>query len=449
MTHRVQLVLVVLVLVLACLPWQHTASTAHATVAPLVPMATRAALPLRAQVQPAQIPVGRTVALHIRVTDNKGRLVPGVLISLTGTSRPLLASAPHGLLSLAVYAGALGVARLQASRAGYAATVLKLPIVPGPPATVVAVKSGMSVQPPKAKLQPGKVGTALQDQYHALTSSHQLASLGLRDGTLVDLNSNTSVMIKDPLHTVLSSGELFLEVVHGAASHQVQVGTAVAATKGTRLDVKVDAKSKAVTVTVVEGLVQVSNRGVVVSVGAGQQSTAPLNQPPSPPKPVRLTTVVGWLSSLPNTTSSVVPPILSLPPLQVSPVPIPPPSPTPLITAPDTLATSTWSGGPYLVPARVTIPAGTTLTIAAGTVVELAECLDRGAGHAPGPGQRHHADRLHQRPGAAQTRGLGQSADRRHHSRRQSCCATCSSSTAVRAMEATACSRSPMVPTSA
>jgi hypothetical protein len=322
-------------------------------------------------VQPAQINVGRDVSLHIRVTDARGGLVPGVLISLTGTSRPLLASAPHGLLTVLVHATALGAATLQVSRAGFATTVLRIPIVPGPPATIVAFKRGVSVQAPQTSPRPGRVGTDLLDQYHALTARNQLASLGLRDGTLVDLNANTNVLIRDPLHAVLSAGELFLEVVHGAVSHQVQVGTVVAATKGTRLDVRVDAKTKLVTVTVVEGRVAVSNRGVTVQVGAGQQTSVPPSRVPSPPQPANLNKVVGWVNGLPNSTATVVPPILNLPPPVISPVPVPPVATTPAITVTGTLASGTWSRGPYLLQGQTTLPAGATLTIDPGTVIEM------------------------------------------------------------------------------
>jgi len=70
------------------------------------------------------------------------------------------------------------------------------------------------------------VGSDLFENYHAVTSRTQLASLGLRDGSIMDLNSNSDVLIKDPLHATLNSGEVFLQVVHGAGSHQVQAGSA-------------------------------------------------------------------------------------------------------------------------------------------------------------------------------------------------------------------------------
>ncbi|MGH2388564.1 MAG: FecR domain-containing protein [Chloroflexota bacterium] len=333
---------------------------------------------LRVSVQPPKINVGRDVSLKIRVTDSKGKPVAGALVTITGVSRPMVGKAPHGTLTLKVRALALGTALVQVSRTGYAPVTYKAPIVPGPPAAVTAIKKGMSVLAPHGKPVPGKVGTDLFEQYHGMTGKGQYASLGLRDGTLIDLNANTDVVIHDPLHVALSKGELFLEVVHGAVSHQVQVGTTVAATKGTRLDVKVNAKNKAAVVTVVEGQVLVSNRKVSgtagsVLVGAGQQSTVVGSKPPSPPKPVNLNKLLSWVQNLPNTNKTTVPPVLNLPPPRLSPIPSAPPAATPRITVTGTLASAVWtaSAGPYLLTGGVTLPAGATLSIAPGTLVEM------------------------------------------------------------------------------
>src|SRR5260370_26098355 len=223
-------------------------------------------------VQPKQIEVGRDVLISIRIADAKGKSVNGALVTINGAGLPKIGTAPHGALTLTVHATAKGTAILLANHAGYAPFSLKLPIVDGSPATVVAIKRGVSIMAPKAKPVAGKQGQDLFEHYHAVTSNGQFASLGLRDGTLVDLNANTDVVIKDPLHATLNKGELFLEVWHGdTSSHQIQVGTAVAATKGTRLDVRYNPTTKIATVTVVEGRVQVSNKGKSVLVRAGQQ----------------------------------------------------------------------------------------------------------------------------------------------------------------------------------
>jgi len=96
----------------------------------------------------------------------------------------------------------------------------------------------------------------------------------------------------------------------------VQAGTAVAATKGTRFDVRYNAKTRSFVVTVVEGRVQVTNRKKSTLVNAGQQTTVAANQPPSAPKKVDLRTVVKWVPTLPNTNASTLPANL-FPPVSV------------------------------------------------------------------------------------------------------------------------------------
>ncbi len=325
---------------------------------------------LRLSVQPPQIKVGRDVQLVIRVSNTAGKAVSGALVTITGVNRPAVGSTRGGIVTLVVHAGTVGKALVQVSRTGYAPLTARIPIVPGPPATVAAVKAGVSVVVPKAKPVHGRVGTDLLDQYHALTGAGQYASLALRDGTLVDLSANTDVAIRDPLHLTLTGGELFLEVVHGAASHNVQVGTAVASTKGTRLDVRVDRKTKAIVVTVIEGRVQVTNRKSTVLVGAGRQTVVPRNGPPGPPQQADLSAILAWIKNVPNTTAATVPPVLNLPNPPPARVTLPPTRLPSTMTATNP-AQSTWTGV-VSVPGSIDVPAGSSLTIRPGTVVQMA-----------------------------------------------------------------------------
>ncbi len=325
---------------------------------------------LRLSVQPPQVKVGRDVLLAIHVSNTAGKAVSGALVTITGVNRPAVGSTRGGIVSLVVHAGTVGSALVQVSHAGYTPLTARLPIVSGPPATVAAVKAGISVLAPKAKPVLGRVGTDLLDQYHALTGSGQYASIALRDGSLVDLSTNTDVAIKDPLHMTLTGGELFLEVVHGAASHNIQVGTAVASTKGTRLDVRVDRKTKAIVVTVIEGKVQVSNRKSTVLIGAGRQTVVPRNGPPGPPKPANLSAILSWIKKLPNTTAATVPPVLNVPNPPPARVTLPPTRLPPTMTATNP-AQATWSGV-VSVPGNIDVPAGSSLTIQPGTVVQIA-----------------------------------------------------------------------------
>jgi hypothetical protein len=353
-----------------CLPVEFAQAAA-----PPVPAIARRAAPhaLRVQVRPGQIKVGRDVALAITVNDAKGKGLTGALVAVNGAGAPRIGTTHKGSVSLMVHAMGLGKATLLATYKGYAPITLKLPIVPGSPATVAAITGGVKILAPKQKPVGGKVGADLFAQYDAVTAARQFASLGLRDGTLVDLNAGTDVRIQDPLHTRLNQGEVFLEVVHGAASHQIQVGSAVAATKGTRLDVRYNRASHVSTVIVVEGRVQVQNKGKAVLVGAGQQTTVAGTAPPSRPVRVDLASRLSWLHNLPNSTSSgVVPPVLNLPVPPLVPVASPSIASTPTMTITSALESTTWSGVVRL-DGGVTVPVGTAVTIQPGTVVAFTD----------------------------------------------------------------------------
>src|SRR5262249_50784016 len=125
---------------------------------------------LRLTVTPPQIEVGRDVSLSIRVRDGAGSAVAGTLLSLTGAGQPAVGTAPQGGPGLRVHAGARGTAVLRAGHSGYAPVTLKLQVVPGAPATIAAVKRGISVLAPHARPVPGKVGADLLEQYHAMTA---------------------------------------------------------------------------------------------------------------------------------------------------------------------------------------------------------------------------------------------------------------------------------------
>ncbi len=327
-----------------------------------------AAPTLRIAVQPGQIAVGRDVPLRIVVTNAGGQPV-AAQVSISGAGNPVIGGAHGGVLRLTVHAQSVGTATMEAVAPGYVLLTQQIPIVPGSPASVLAVTRGLTIVAPHRKPQAAAVGDGLFQDYHAVTASAQRASLGLRDGSLADLNSGTDVVIADPLNATLNQGELFLEVAHGA-SHQVQVGTAVAATAGARLDIRYLRGQRTGIVTVIEGRVLVSNQGRSVLVGAGEQTTVLPSRPPSLPAQVDLRTLVSWVQALPNSTSTTVPPVFSIPPAPPMPVQTPPSGRVPHILLTGTLIGSSISGV-VLVTGTATLPAGTTLRLAPGTVVEF------------------------------------------------------------------------------
>ena len=265
----------------------------------------RAAATLRIAVTPAEINVGRDVVLTVTVRSSAGELVPAQ-VHVIGTGTTVGGAAAHGTIALTVHATTLGKAEVQAASPGFPPASVSIPIVPGPPASVVSLVHGITILPPNAPRRSGTVGSDLFQDYHAFTAQDQLASIGLRDGTLIDLNSNSDVQIRDPLHSSMGGGDLFWAVVHGAVSHTVQAGTAVAATKGTRFDIRYAQRPRTVVVTVIQGLMLVTNGKYSVLVPAGMQTTVVGNLPPTSPKTVDVRARVRWVLKLPNSTAALI-----------------------------------------------------------------------------------------------------------------------------------------------
>lgn len=301
---------------------------------------------MRISVTPNHINVGRDVILRVSVVVSGGGSVTAH-ISISGAGKTVMGTTSHGVVTVTVHATTLGEATVRATAPGAGPATLRVPIVAGPPASVVAIVHGVSILVPRAKAKPGAVGSDLFQDYHALTARAQLASLGMRDGTVLDLDSNTDVLIKDPLHDTINSGELFLEVAHGATSHQVQAGSAVAATKGTRFDVRFNPKTHTFVVTVIEGRVLVTNAKKATLVGAGQQTTVVGAHPPAKPKNVDVRAVVIWVKPLPNVDTATLALILHSP--TPSPTATASFSATPTLTASPT-ATASFSATPTLTP---------------------------------------------------------------------------------------------------
>ncbi len=384
MSHRALRFVVSLMLVAASLaPIGVGAAVSQAPV-PRAGVKPAPAMAMKVKVSPASIALGRDVTLHVTVTGPKGATVPAALVSLSlpYSSHTMIASAPRGKTSLVVNVSEPSTvnttaghppyapASLQVTRSGYSALTLSVPIVDGSPATVMTIKNGLSIVAPKARPIAGKPGDDLFEKYHAVTSGKQLASLGLRDGTVVDLNVNTDVSILDPLHSTLNKGEEFLEVTHGDVSHQVQVGTAVVATKGTRLDIAYNAAAKKTTVTVAEGHVQVSNHGASVLVGASQATVVVGARPPTAPRQVDLAAVTAWVQRVPSSTPNVTPPVLAIPLPHYVPIPPPPALQAPTMYVTNALTSTTWSGV-VAMESGVDIPSGKSVTIAPGAVIEI------------------------------------------------------------------------------
>ena len=306
----------------------------------------KAAAALRIAVKPAQIDVGRDVVLTITVRSSAGEPLPAQ-VRVAGAGTTVGGTAAHGTLALTVHATTLGTAEVLAASPGFPTASVRIPIVPGPPASVVAIVRGITILPPNAPGRSGAVGSDLFQDYQAVTAQDQLASIGLRDGTLIDLNGNSEVRIRDPLHSSMSGGDLFWAVVHGEASHTVQAGTAVAATRGTRFDIRYTQRSRTVVVTVIQGLMLVTNGKYSVLVPAGKQTTVVGDLPPTSPTTVDVQSRVRWVLKLPNATAALI----------ANPVPAASASETASLTAAATFAPSpTAQAYPILRASPTTVP---------------------------------------------------------------------------------------------
>jgi hypothetical protein len=122
---------------------------------------------LRVSIQPGQIAVGRDVSLRITVTSATGQPV-AAQVSITGAGNPAIGMARHGRLVLTVHAAALGMASLQALAPGFRPLTHRIPIVPGSPASVLAITRGLTIEAPHAKPRAGTVGNDLFQDYHAI-----------------------------------------------------------------------------------------------------------------------------------------------------------------------------------------------------------------------------------------------------------------------------------------
>jgi len=109
---------------------------------------------LQIVVSPNHINVGRDVILRVSVSAPGVKTV-AARVSISGAGKPLQGSTTRGTVTFTVHAAVLGSATVQATARGFRPAALKVPIVPGSPASVVAIVRGISILVPHAKPQMG------------------------------------------------------------------------------------------------------------------------------------------------------------------------------------------------------------------------------------------------------------------------------------------------------
>jgi hypothetical protein len=161
---------------------------------------------------------------------------------------------------------------------------------------VRAIRKGLQVQPPNSAPQSGKVKQSLYGQYDLQTQSSQRASLAFLDGSILQMNQRTNLVLASPHQTLVKQGEVDQLVVPGT-NHQVKTASAVASAIGTEFDVRV--AGSLTTLTVIEGAVLVTTPFGSVLVTTGQQTTIRKGHAPTPPVSVNAPAANAWDQVLP------------------------------------------------------------------------------------------------------------------------------------------------------
>jgi hypothetical protein len=288
-----------LVLIILVAAWHGATWPARSTVSAAVSAnASRHGITLA--VSPASIPPGVTSQITISVKDSFGKPLVGAVISFAG-ARKVVGNRTMGTrpLVLRIMPNGMQPVTITVRHVGYATIRAQMKVaVPPVPALVSALRPSLRVIARGVMLsRPASLHEALEFQWRAVAGPTDRGSLMFADGSVLDLDHNTSVLIKSASRTFLQTGQVFLQVVSGGQSHDIETGSAIAASLGTRYMVRnVQGKT---TVTVLSGRVTLVNGGKSVSIGADQQSSVQGHLAPSAPARINAPALVAWASSLP------------------------------------------------------------------------------------------------------------------------------------------------------
>jgi hypothetical protein len=162
-------------------------------------------------------------------------------------------------------------------------------------ALVRAIHRGLTVTPPHKRGQQGKKKMKLFSQYGLGTGAGQKASIGFVEGTVLQMNQLTELVLTSPHVTTVQRGEV-QQFVKPGSNHRVQTAVAIASAVGTIFDVRVF-KHKKTIFTVVEGALVVKNGHGSTLVKTDEQAVVNAGQAPSPPQPANIQALT-WTSTL-------------------------------------------------------------------------------------------------------------------------------------------------------
>ncbi len=192
-------------------------------------------------------------------------------------------------VTLALTAGSIGLLPRPAPAGAAATRAVAL-------GQVRYIDRGLSVQPPRQHAGKGKLKQSVYSAYLLSTQKQQKASVGFRDGTVLNLNQLTDALVQSLASTRLSHGEVEQMVKPGSA-HRIVTPAATASAVGTQFDVRI--KGKITIVTVIEGAVLVTTKHGRVVVTSGEQTRVPTGKAPSTPIPVNAPATVTWAAPIP------------------------------------------------------------------------------------------------------------------------------------------------------
>lgn len=212
---------------------------------------------------------------------------------------------------------ALGSPQIEAGRSGALAAVQ--PAKATPIAHVRYIKRGLHVTTPNKKTVKGKVKMPVYAPSTLSTGTKQLASLGFKDGTVLQMNQRTTLVLRNPHLTYVNGGQVD-EILAPGTSHRVQTATSTAAAIGTEFLVResvqirevkrgkgkkrhVQREKVHVTVFIVEeGALQVKSSKGSILVKTDQKTTVQEGKAPLPPVKVDATPALAWTKPIPPPT---------------------------------------------------------------------------------------------------------------------------------------------------
>lgn len=179
-----------------------------------------------------------------------------------------------------------------------------------PLANVRFIDHGLTVWPPKAKPGRGRVRQPLYAAYGLSTGSHQRASIGFVDKTVLHINQRTDLVLRSPGLTMVRKGEV--AALGNPGDHErIVTSTAAVSALGTEFDLRIERAATSystgprfppgtTTVSVVAGIVAVSNRYGRVQVTAGHWTHVAPGKAPTKPTKHNARHDVAWTAGLPG-----------------------------------------------------------------------------------------------------------------------------------------------------